>query len=614
AETLERHALLSVEELQPKVERLKLENSSTVLGLRKELKEGVPCRVCGSIEHPFAEKPGESSLISQAEDELAKAKKQHTDRQQKLAELRQNKSAEEAKQQALTEGLARNQEHLKKRLTERDELRDRLEARGISGEAEEWKEKLATEMKSVRKIEKYPDLLQTFGRIGKALRSWKTSEKQWKALLEPYASYSEQLPELKNYSREFLDIKENAEKLKQRLAGAESLRENLQKSFLEETKSLQHAQGEFQLKRELLNSQKETRRTLFGDKSVEQDQKAYFEGVESLRKAVQEVKEQRASAEAEAKSVAGQCQDGKAAVQEQEEFVGSAKTELEEALREKGYASLSELESALGLSGADVLREERGALERETTELRTAREMKENEQKLIVERLNREERQEEEIRAAFSQQQDELTKIQEESAGEKAKLEISARNERQAKEISKQISRQEADLKVWATLNEMIGSATGDKFNDYAQSLMLGIMLEYANKHLNSISPRYRFVTRRGRGSTDELFVKDLEMGGEVRAVRTLSGGETFLLSLSLALGLSDMASQQVRIESLFIDEGFGTLDKDTLEDALCTLETLQNETNKKIMIISHVPELQERIGAQIRLKKVGGGYSKVEI
>ncbi|MCG8474688.1 MAG: AAA family ATPase, partial [Cytophagales bacterium] len=100
AETLERHALLSVEELQPKVERLKLENSSTVLGLRKELKEGVPCRVCGSIEHPFAEKPDDSSLISQAEDELAKAKKQHTDRQQKLAELRQNKSAEEAKQQA----------------------------------------------------------------------------------------------------------------------------------------------------------------------------------------------------------------------------------------------------------------------------------------------------------------------------------------------------------------------------------------------------------------------------------------------------------------------------------------------------------------------------------
>ncbi|WP_157830289.1 SbcC/MukB-like Walker B domain-containing protein [Siphonobacter sp. SORGH_AS_0500] len=114
-------------------------------------------------------------------------------------------------------------------------------------------------------------------------------------------------------------------------------------------------------------------------------------------------------------------------------------------------------------------------------------------------------------------------------------------------------------------------------------------------------------------GDEENLWVLDRNFD-ERRAVSTLSGGETFLVSLALALGLSDMVSKNVRIESLFIDEGFGTLDPDTLEIALGTLEKLQAESNRMIGIISHVEALKERITTQIQLRKQASGFSEMEI
>jgi exonuclease SbcC len=113
---------------------------------------------------------------------------------------------------------------------------------------------------------------------------------------------------------------------------------------------------------------------------------------------------------------------------------------------------------------------------------------------------------------------------------------------------------------------------------------------------------------------TESLFVIDTYQGNALRAVNTLSGGETFILSLALALALSDLASQNVSIESLFIDEGFGTLDPDSLDMALGMLERLQSESDKIIGIISHVEALKERISTQIRLFKNGSGLSTMEI
>jgi exonuclease SbcC len=112
----------------------------------------------------------------------------------------------------------------------------------------------------------------------------------------------------------------------------------------------------------------------------------------------------------------------------------------------------------------------------------------------------------------------------------------------------------------------------------------------------------------------DNLRVADMHLGGTLRDVVTLSGGETFKLSLALAFALSDLASQNVQIESLFIDEGFGSLDPDSLDDAIGVLEDIQSKGNKSIGIISHVGELKERISAKIKLQPTGTGYSDLQI
>ena len=164
----------------------------------------------------------------------------------------------------------------------------------------------------------------------------------------------------------------------------------------------------------------------------------------------------------------------------------------------------------------------------------------------------------------------------------------------------------------WQLLNEYIGDATGNKFSTFAQNLTLSNLIGLANRRLKNLSDRY--ILDKPKDDTDSLFVIDTYQGNSLRAVNTLSGGETFTLSLALALALSDLASQNVKIESLFIDEGFGTLDPDTLDMALNTLEKLQAESNKTIGIISHVELLKERITTQVRLKKDANGFSTIEV
>jgi len=185
-----------------------------------------------------------------------------------------------------------------------------------------------------------------------------------------------------------------------------------------------------------------------------------------------------------------------------------------------------------------------------------------------------------------------------------------ARQSQQAlfKEIAAQIT--ESDL--WQRLDSLIGSAKGDKFRKFAQGLTLDHLLQLANRHLGRLHGRY--LLRRKNSGELELDIIDSWQGDAARDTRTLSGGESFLVSLALALALSDLVSHKTSIDSLFLDEGFGTLDGDTLEVALDALDSL-NASGKMIGIISHVEGLKERIPAQIRVTKGGGiGYSRLSI
>ena len=172
------------------------------------------------------------------------------------------------------------------------------------------------------------------------------------------------------------------------------------------------------------------------------------------------------------------------------------------------------------------------------------------------------------------------------------------------------LGRQEAATRVWLQLGELIGSADGKKFRNFAQQLTLDILLGFGNRHLQSLSSRYRVLRLK---NSLGLLVVDQDMGDEVRSVHSLSGGESFLVSLAMALGLASLSSHRVKVESLFIDEGFGSLDADSLRVAMDALDNLQAQ-GRKVGVISHVQEMTERIGTRVQVQREAGGLSRIVV
>ncbi len=202
---------------------------------------------------------------------------------------------------------------------------------------------------------------------------------------------------------------------------------------------------------------------------------------------------------------------------------------------------------------------------------------------------------------ALSQRQGEL----------RAQLQADETRRSSQQSLFAEISAQESEQRLWQQLNGLIGSADGAKFRKFAQGLTLDHLIHLANRQLTRLHGRYQ-LARKGSGEL-ELEVCDTWQADVARDCRTLSGGESFLVSLALALALSDLVSHKTSIDSLFLDEGFGTLDGETLEVALDALDNL-NASGKTIGVISHVEAMKERIPVQLRVHKgVGLGYSRLD-
>jgi exonuclease SbcC len=179
-----------------------------------------------------------------------------------------------------------------------------------------------------------------------------------------------------------------------------------------------------------------------------------------------------------------------------------------------------------------------------------------------------------------------------------------------AKELRRQLDAKTSRAENWQRLDDLIGSADGKKFRQIAQEYTLDILIAFANEQLQVLAKRYRLSRV---PNSLALSVTDRDMGDESRTVHSLSGGESFLVSLSLAIALSDMSSSNMQVESLFIDEGFGALDANALAIATDALERLHAQ-GRKVGIISHVAEVTERVPVQIRVVKLGNGRSKIDI
>jgi exonuclease SbcC len=214
---------------------------------------------------------------------------------------------------------------------------------------------------------------------------------------------------------------------------------------------------------------------------------------------------------------------------------------------------------------------------------------------------------EETLRGAHAKCSEQINVLTEEIGRIKERIHADEKAREKMQQLQSEYDSLCREASPWLDLDNLIGSSDGKVYRDFAQSLTFGVLVEYANMHLQRLTDRYQLI-----GAEKLSFqVRDLYQAGEIRSIKNLSGGEKFIVSLALALGLSGMAGEKICIDSLFLDEGFGTLDEQALELALDTLSTLPHE-GKMIGIISHVRALKDRIPTQIVVTKVGDGRSTI--
>ncbi|MBT4877685.1 MAG: chromosome segregation protein SMC, partial [Desulfobacula sp.] len=209
----------------------------------------------------------------------------------------------------------------------------------------------------------------------------------------------------------------------------------------------------------------------------------------------------------------------------------------------------------------------------------------------------------------FKEFEENLKLLRDSIARLKHQLVENAAAKERIKEKQASIEAQQKECHRWEKLHGLIGSSDGKKYRNFAQGLTFELMVSHANRQLEKMTDRY--LLARDKDQPLQLNVMDNYQAGEIRSTKNLSGGESFIVSLALALGLSKMASRKVRVDSLFLDEGFGTLDDEALETALETLSGL-NQDGKLIGVISHVSALKDRISTQISINPLSGGKSAI--
>ena len=626
--------------------------------VRAELKEGEPCPVCGSLEHPFAANlPPE---VATAKERLAVVKEESTDLQKnqkeadrkidvlkdrilvsekRLKELRKNLdlAEEELTLKCGRAGLTREgvtEEAAAVLITKKESLlidiKKRIaKARDAESKAAAAKEKIAGTTEELHRAEMVFSNAQTKFESAKSLLAqaqtgrekarteleqfWRKTAKEYGSVItdgELFAHNPELFKRWIAKAAKYEELLESCREIENSLAikkgtlpGLVESVERLEKSSRE--KSDQAAELQTELKTKQLQRDK-----LFGTKLVEIERKAY----ERLLSQLAEAKDQAYENLSKARSVQAAAEQRlKTAEQRSAEAAKnllSAKTEWTDALKKEKFESEedwrrarldSEAINALHKEITDYKAQSRSAADRFSE---ADKKLAEKESQKLTDKslevLEAEKREASAEKEKLLEQKGELQK--------ELKTDEEARIKRAG--IEDELKKLKHQVAVWDRLNTLVGSSSGDKYRRYVQSLVLLTLLKNANVELTKLHSRYRLA--KGGGDM-EIKVIDSDLADQERPTDNLSGGETFIVSLALALGLAQMASNNVRIDSLFLDEGFGTLDDDSLEKALNALSNL-NAQGKTVGLISHVDQIKERIPSKIVVKRSAQpGVSRLE-
>ena len=546
---------------------------------RKTLREGEECPLCGSIHHPFMQK---DAIIPSGNSDIDINIKQLKHQIEEIEKLKQE------------------QDKIDLLLTENNK---RLENIG------------QTIQDNARQIMNKEKLIQEFQKERNELLKQYNEEKE--TLLQQVKPFNitEIIPNKNQDITEILeghlknfDIKNKQKQdIEQKLQENEKQLASLQTQLAVIQNNLTYKNGQLQTEKNTYSSIKRKREKDFAQKNPQTEEEKLLKSINELEEKKEKILQEKDKQNQEVTQSKEQIKHLQAFLAEKSKNVSMLKEEFLQKLQEQEFSDVEDFLKA------QLSKEELQHLQHIFKEL-------EQNIKLTQSKL------------AESEKELQTLKNKNLTAGSKQELEEQEKNIREKQEASlvelgeiqgklkqnqeiantyneklQELKKQEHIQAKWDALNSLVGSADGKKFRQIAQAITFEQVLHYANMKLQLLQKRYLLI--QDKNNLLNLNVLDNYQGGEIRAVQNLSGGESFIVSLSLALGLAQMASKNVRVDSLFLDEGFGTLDEENLDTALSTLASIQQE-GKLIGIISHIPLLKERINTQINVIPEQGGRS----
>ncbi|HFI5309326.1 TPA: exonuclease subunit SbcC [Serratia liquefaciens] len=552
---------------------------------RARLQTGEPCPLCGSSEHPAIEqyqavKPSETAL--------------------RLADMR-------VKTEALyTQGteLRTRCESLKEQLQRQQHLIGQDEQQ-LAAHRQQW-QSLSTPLA-------FDFDLQDTARLSQWLSDCDNEERQAQASLLQHEQAAQAVQQAKDRLAALQTQQQQAQQEKALLDERFSL---LEKSHAEAQSQQQRLQQQRQEAEQALGEQRTQRLALFGEQQIVQVREQLRARQTACEQAIQLAAEHWQKAQEQRDRLGGQLTGLQQQLLHLAERLQQAEQDWLQAL------STSEFDDEAAFNAALLNDDQRQQLQRRKEQLQQRQVEASALLTQAVANLEQQRQQRPEgldesqadpqtlgqDLAALAQQ---LKTLQLRQGEVRNQLESDAARRLNQQSLFEQISQSQQQYDDWSYLNQLIGSKEGDKFRKFAQGLTLDHLVYLANNQLGRLHGRY--LLQRKTSDALELQVVDTWQADALRDTRTLSGGESFLVSLALALALSDLVSHKTSIDSLFLDEGFGTLDAETLDTALDALDSL-NASGKTIGVISHVEAMKDRIPVQIKVKKVNGlGISRLE-
>lgn len=623
---------------------------------RQYLQDGQPCPLCGSIHHPYAQ--GQIPHLDQSERELGQVRKALKQAQKELStrelehgrvltemnHITQALQEEKANYLGLDQQYRENIAKLKLRLPKADEasfiqnLLEELkisiaELKGTIAQIEEKlrKEKeLKTSWETIKAAVLARERLcqQSHSELALAMhREDELGKKAEGIQNELDALQQEVMQELAPYGIEQLQMQEVnliREQLQQRQAAwiqhqkrKEQVEQGiglLDQEIRQQAKQLKASLEEqaylgrkLEASEEIQNHIEQNRLDLYGEEDPDVEERRIQDQLTASENELNRAKEDFIAIDSHLKQMQEQMEELRASTGKREPVLAEEEKEFRQSMALSGFINEDEyLQARLPEGEQKELAQQAGALSREETELETRCHDKKKAWEAEKEK-NLSEASREELEGELIQSKQKVEKLNKGIIESQLNLENNLINQAKLAKLKEQLEKHRKEYHRWELLNQLIGSHDGKRYRNFAQGVTFDLMAAYANRQLCKMSDRYLLI--RDSKQSLALNVIDNYQAGEIRSTKNLSGGESFLVSLALALGLSQMASQNVRVDSLFLDEGFGALDDEALDTALNTLAGLEQE-GKMIGVISHVPALKERISTQIQVIPQSGGCS----